>query len=233
MEENLSTNNVADAAQIADLSARTEVSFMQYSRVFLWWGIIALVECVPLSFYSYIRQMDNSLNRQNNERIISLIENNQFMTLLIVIGFPLMLAGWYLAYYAISRTVNPRGKSKELMKLWVWSVVATLLPIISAIVSVIYANVMQAIFLHPFAPSLSLITLISLHQFLWFVFSFMMMLTGMLTRSNTYKWFALLLALIGIIVPSGIFAYPVTFLLLGGYLEWKRGQNTMQEHGAI
>ena len=233
MEEKLATIDVADVTLIADVSANTAAAFTQYGRIFLWWGIIALVECVPLSFYSYTRQMDNNLNRQNNQMILSHIQNNQFATLLIIIGFAVMIAGWYLVYHFLARSVNPSGMSKELMKLWVWSVVVTLIPIIPTIISVSYGYAIRALFNLPLEPDLYLISIFILRQFLWFIFSLSMMVTGTLTRTKTYIWFALLLALIGVIVQSGVFAYPVTFLLLGGYLEWKRRENTIQGQGSI
>jgi len=227
MEENLSTNNVADDALIADLSARTEASFTQYSRVFLLWGIIALVESIFLLIadymrYAYTKQVNLNHETQNPEMILSHFQNNQFPALLSDIGFPLMLVGWCLVYLFIARTVKSSGMSKELMRLWVWSVVVTLLPTIFMIVYIIMQNAVQYFLNSPLAPTQIRMNLIHMGQFLWFVFSLMMMVTGTLTRTKMYLWFALLLALIGMIVQSGIFAYPVTFILMGGYLEWKR-----------
>ena len=183
--------------------------------------------------YAYTKQVNLNHETQNPEMILSHIQNNQFPALLSDIGFPLLLVGWCLVYLVIARTVKSSGMSKELLRLWAWSVVVTLLPTIFMIVYIIMQNAVQYFINSPLAPTQIRMNLIHMGQFLWFIFSLMMMVTATITRTKMYLWFALLLALIGMIVQSGTFAYPATFLLLGGYLEWKRRENTMLEQGDI
>lgn len=225
MEENISTNNEAETAQIANLSARTEASFTQYSRVFLWWGAIALADFVIQFLYKYIRQMITDQNMHNSDMVVSNFQAFQTSALIGIIWLAVILAGWHLVYLFLAPSVKPKGMSKELIKLWGWSIVVTLISIIPTIVSVSYGYATRALFNLPLEPDLYLISIFILRQFLWFIFALMMVVTAAFTRTKTYLWFALLLALFGMIVQSGTFAYPVTFLLLGGYLEWKRRGN--------
>jgi len=227
MEENLATNDVAVDAQIADLSARTATAFTQYSRVFLWWGAIALADFVIQFLYKHIRQMITDQSMHNSDAVVSNFQAFQTSALIGFIWLAVILAGWYLVYHFMARTVNPSGMSKELMKLWGWSIVITLLPVISSLIHIALYSINRGYIDPALAPSLYFIGLLPLP---WFVFALMMMVTATITRTKMYIWFALLFALIGVIVPSGIFAYPITFFILGGYLEWKRRENAIDLH---
>jgi hypothetical protein len=226
MDQNSVNKALSDVALIKDVLDRTAASFRGCSRIFLWWGGISLIPSV-LAFVSSMMAMNMLVrNPMMNPTHDPNPHTSGFLSILSMTLFFVMLIVGYIIYCITKRSIPLTGISKELMALWGWAILITLLQTLSGIVITCLAMLRDLPTYHYSIPlSLRLVPMT------WYIFGMALMATGILARMGALKWLALVYALLAFCdpllrllfhFPIDSFIYPITFFLLGGYLEWQR-----------
>lgn len=222
MKKQVLENAEKDIIAIKDVIYRTTDVFISISKIFIGWGLFFLILCIiviPICLFRF--------------KISDFIKDYPVMT---VIPLILVALASFASYLIISKTKGFKGLSKPLLAIWLFIITyVTVYPAVGYLLALPgYSKTDMAIFLY-FIPYLDVGTLLLAFAFgllcirvftnlkfvgiLAFIYSILAFLSMIFLHFIGLRYDELYFT-ISIILYCAIM--PVTFVILGGYLEFYR-----------
>jgi len=100
---------------IKGVMERTSKSFTAFSRIFIYWGMLFIVNSIIIL-----------MMLSNNERILDLVSSFPLLNYIYPVGIVALIAA--LIYWKVSKKIPFVGLEKHLMKVWVLILIMNVIP---------------------------------------------------------------------------------------------------------
>lgn len=115
MDEKMIQKAVNDISTIKEMIDRTGKSFTSFSKIFIYWGLLFILQSIIGLFMS-----------ANTEQVLELFNRYNMLSYLFPVPIFALVAA--LIYYSVSRKIPLIGLEKHLMKIWLLILVLNILP---------------------------------------------------------------------------------------------------------
>lgn len=213
MNENVINEAVDNISLIKNVIEKTKESFIAFSRIFIYWGVLFIVNSI-ISLFMLL----------NNDIMIEVVKQYPVLNYIPII-ITVLVAG--IIYWQISKKIPLAGLEKHLMKVWILILIMSAIPAKFSFSTEAVEKVMKVITIH-----------ISSFSTNFFSLAIALIVTSMFTGYKQLKYLAAIY--IGISVLYGFFnipiltdtvvqvlyyiALPFTFLYTGFFLKLQQAR---------